>query len=77
MGNFTDHLKLKEGLSYISSNKVRIVTFRYKCNKEIIKDYLYLINNTDISKSYMNIGLTVEDIKRLDEEFRQKGIYGD
>ena len=71
MGN----LKI-ESLRYISLNKVRIASFRYKCDKEVIKDYLYLINTTDMSESLMSIGLTVEDIKRLDEEFRQKGIYG-
>ena len=67
MGN----LKI-ESLRYISLNKVRIASFRYKCDKEIIKDYLYLISNTDMSESLMTIGITAEDIKRLDEQLRWK-----
>lgn len=37
-----DNLKI-ESLRYISLNKVRIASFRYKCDKEVIKDYLSLI----------------------------------
>ena len=67
MGN----LKI-ESLRYISLNKVRIASFRYKCDKEIIKDYLFLINTTDMSKGYMHIGLTAEDIKRTEENMINK-----
>lgn len=61
-----------DSLRYISLNKVRIASFRYKCDKEVIKDYLYLINTTDMSESLMTIGLSAEDIKRLDEQLRWK-----
>lgn len=40
MGRFGDHLKLKEGLLYISSNKVRIASFKYKWNKKVINDLI-------------------------------------
>lgn len=61
-----DNLKI-ESLRYISLNKVRIASFRYKCDKEVIKEYLFLINTTDMSESLMSIGLTVEDLLRTEE----------
>ncbi len=70
MGN----LKI-ESLRYISLNKVRIASFRYKCDKEVIKDYLYLINTTDMSENLMSIGLTVEDVLRTEELIWKNKIY--
>lgn len=64
-----------DSLRYISLNKVRIVSFRYKCNKEVIKDYLYLINTTDRSEHLMSIGLTVEDVLRTEELIWKNKIY--
>ncbi len=61
-----DKLKI-ESLRYIASNKVRIASFRYKCSKEVIKCYLFLINTTDRSEHQMSIGLTVEDLLRTEE----------
>lgn len=66
---------LIEGLLYISRNKVRIASFRYKCDKEVIKDYLYLINTTDRSEHLMSIGLTVEDVLRTEELIWKNKIY--
>ena len=33
--NIKEHFKLKEGLSYISSNKVRIASYKDKWNKKV------------------------------------------
>lgn len=49
MGSFMDQFKLKDGLSYLASNKVRIASFKYKWNKKVFNDYF---NNCLIKNEY-------------------------
>lgn len=46
--NIKEHFKLKEGLSYISSNKVRIAGYKDKWNKRVFNALINKLNNHNI-----------------------------
>ena len=63
--NIKEHFKLKEGLSYISSNKVRIASYKDKWNKKVFNDLINM--KISFTADDMKIGFTVEDIIRMEE----------
>ena len=49
MGSFIDQFKIKDGLSYLAENKVRIASYKAKRNKKFFNDY---INNCLFKNEY-------------------------
>jgi len=63
--NIKEHFKLKEGLAYISSNKVRIASYKDKWNKKVFNALINM--KISLTADDMNIGFTVEDMIRMEE----------
>ena len=63
--NIKELFKVKEGLSYISSNKVRIASYKDKWNKKVFNDLINM--KISLTADDMKIGFTVEDMIRMEE----------
>lgn len=63
--NIKDHFKVKEGLAYISSNKVRIASYKNKWNKKVFNALINM--KISLTADDMKIGFTVEDMIRMEE----------